>query len=74
MALFENSKSEEFLLFVWILQITLKALGVLSVSTNMHYLCMLLYGEALHQLDTLPVEVRSMTTTHLNRIILGLGT
>ena len=72
MALFDNSKSEYFLLFVWNLKIILEASGPLSVSTNIQYLCMLLHGEALHKVDTLSVEVVINTITHLNHIFVGL--
>ena len=55
-------------------QITLEVSGILAYVANIHYLCMLLRGEALHQLDMLYAEVGSTTTDHLNLIILGLGT
>ena len=74
MALFENSKSEEFLLFIRNFQLIVKAPGVLASSTKIQHVCTLLHGEALHQLGNLCVEVGSMTTTHLNHIVLGLGT
>ena len=52
----------------------LKDSGDITDSAKTKYLCTLLRGEALHQLDTFCVEAGSTTTTHLNRIILGLGT
>ena len=74
MALFEKGNPEEFLLFVWNLQMTLKDSGELATSADVQYICRLLHVEALHQIDTLSIEVGSTTATHLNRIILGLGT
>ena len=74
MALFEKGNPEEFLLFVWNLQMTLKDSGELATSTDVQYICTLLHVEALHQIDTLSIEVGSTNATHLNRIILGLGT
>ena len=53
---------------------TPEASGTLANSANIQYLCKLLPGEALHQLDTLYFEVGSKTTAHLNRIVLGLVT
>ena len=47
---------------------------MLVASAKIQYLRMLLRGEALHQLDTLSVEVVSTTVAHLNHIILSLGT
>ena len=55
-------------------KISLEASLALSERTALHYLCTLLRGKALRQLDVFCVEVESTTTTYLNRIILGLGT
>ena len=74
MDLFDNGEPEEFLLFIQNYQITLDELGTLATGTNIQYLCILLHGEAIHQLETLSVEVGSLTIEHLNRIILGFGT
>ena len=71
--LFDKVDPEEFLLFVSNFQLTLKDSVALAASAKTKYLCTLLRGEALCQLDTLYVEVGSMNTTHLNRIFLGLG-
>ena len=69
-----TADTEEFLRFVWNLLMNFKASGTISGSKNIHHLYKLLRGEALHQLATFSVELISTTTTHLNRIILGLGT
>ena len=53
---------------------TLKASGVLAPSENIQYLCTLLHGESLHQIDTLCAKVESTDIKNYNRIILGLGT
>ena len=74
LALFDNGDPEEFLLFVRNFQITLEASVLLTSSANIKSICMLLYVEALHQLGTLSVELVCTTMTHVNRIILVLGT
>ena len=74
MALFDNDKTEEILLFVWNFQMNIEASGMLAAGANIQYICILVRGEALHQLDILSVEVESMTIENLNLIILGLGT
>ena len=51
----------------------LKASGILAASVKIQYLCKMLHGELLRQHDMLSVEVGRTTTTHLNRIIWGLG-
>ena len=72
-ALFGIGKPYVFLLFVRKFQIKLKALGALTDSEKLQCICTLLCGEALRHLDTLCVEVGSITTKHSNRIILYLG-
>ena len=52
---------------------TLKAPGMLISDRGIQYLCTLIRGEGLHQLDTLSSEVRSTTSEHLKYIILVLG-
>ena len=74
MTLFDNGDGKEFLLLLQNFQITLKASGTLDSGVNIQYLCILVRGEALHQLYMLSVEVGSTTTANLNLIILGLGT
>ena len=74
MALFECVKPEEFLLFIWKFQITIKAPGTLAVTTKINYLRTMVRGKVLRQLDILSREVGSTATEHLNLIILGLGT
>ena len=51
MALCGNSDPEEFFLFVRNFQITLDVSKILVASTNIQYLCMLLHGEVLRQID-----------------------
>ena len=74
MALFENGDPEEFLLFVRNFQMTLKASGTLTASAKIQYIHTLLRGEALRQLEAFSIDMGSTTTTHLNQIILSLGT
>ena len=71
MALFYNSELEDFLLFVRKFQMTLEAFRTLTAGAKNQRICMLVRGEALHQLDGFSVEVWSTTTEHLNLIILG---
>ena len=50
--LFDNSKYEEFLLFVRNLNMSLESSGMLKAGANIQYLSMLVRGEALRQFDT----------------------
>ena len=47
---------------------------MIYAGAKIQYLCIILRGEALRQLETLHVEVGSTTIENLNIIILGLGT
>ena len=72
--LFDHGEPEELMLFIRNLQITIKAPLTLTAGANIQYICTILCGEALHQIDTLYTEVESATSEHLKYIILGLGT
>ena len=74
MALFDNGDPEDLLLFVHNFKMTLESLETLAAKEKLQYLCAILRGEALCQFDTLFAKVGSTTTTHLNRVVLGLGT
>ena len=74
MALFDNGKPEEFLLFVQDFKMTLKAMGKIASNEKIHCLCMILYGAALCQFDTFCYQVGITTISHLKLVILGLGT
>ena len=74
MTLFYNGELEEILLFVQNFQMTLEGSEERAAGTNIQYYCTLLHGEALHQLDTLSVEVGSTTSENLKIIVLVLGT
>ena len=52
---------------------TLKALGTLAASANLHYLQTVVCGEALCHSNTLCDQVGSTNTTPLNRLIFVLG-
>ena len=73
MALSDNSKPEELLLFIRNFNMTLKASGTLKSGAEIQYLHTLVHGEALRQFDTLSAEVESDTQENLTSIILGLG-
>ena len=73
MRLFDNANSEESFFFIWNVQMLLEASREFDTSATIQYLCTLLRGETLSQLDTLSVEVVIMIKTHLTWIILGLG-
>ena len=62
------------MLFVRYFQMTLEASGTLSAGAKTQYLCALVHIETLCQLDTLSIEVGSMTSEHLKLIILVLVT
>ena len=74
MGFFENCDPKELLLFVQNFQMNLEASGMLAASAKIQYLATLLCGKFLHQLDIFSVEVVSTITTHLNRVVLVLGT
>ena len=50
----------------------LKVTGAITASAKIQYLCTMLRGEVLRQIDNFYVKVRSVTTIHLHRIILDL--
>ena len=68
-AVFENGKQEEFLLFVHNFMITLDAPGTLVANTKIQYLCTLINGEYLYQFDALCSQVGSTTMAYLNGVI-----
>ena len=74
MAFFDNVKTEELLLFVRNLQMTLEASVTLASGVKIQYLRTMVRGEVLCKLDTFSVEVRIITTDHLNLIVLVFGT
>ena len=74
MALFDNGKPEELLLFIHNFIMTPKASVTLADTKNIQYFCTFLSEEALHNFDILSAEVGSMTLGNLRRIILGFGT
>ena len=73
-ALFENSNPEEFLFFMSNFKMTFEASGTLTSNARLQCLHTLLHGETRNQFDTLCVQVESTGMTHLNRVVLGLGT
>ena len=74
MALFDNGKPEEFLLFIKNFNMTLEASGMLNSGAKIQYLHTLVHGEVLRQFDTLYADVGSTTSENLKYIILGLST
>ena len=74
MVLFDNGNPDEFLLFVRNFQINLEASVTPASVTKIQYLCRIVRGKALHQLNMLSVEVGFITLENLNLIILGLRT
>ena len=50
-----------------------EALGTLTASAKLQYICTLLHCEALCQFDNLCAQVGSTTTPHISQITLGLG-
>ena len=74
MALFHNSDPGEFLLFVKNFKTNIEDSGTLAANADIQYLCEILRGEVLCQFDTLCAQVGITTISHLNPVILGLGT
>ena len=69
MALFDNNKPEQFLLFIRNFPMILQVSEKIASGANICYLPTLARGEALCQLDMLSVEVISTITEHLNLIL-----
>ena len=61
------------MLFISNFQMTLEPSVTLAAGAKIQYLCMLLCGKAISQIDTLFAEVGSTTLYHLKSIILGLS-
>ena len=74
MALFDNSKPEDFLLFFRNFNIIIKVWVTLKAGAKIQCLCSLVRGEVLCQFDALSAEAESATPETLSYIILGLGT
>ena len=74
MALFDNADLEEFLLFQWNCQFTIKASGIITAGEKIQFLHNLLRGEYLGEFKTLCGYIGDSNKTHLNQILLGLGT
>ena len=53
---------------------TLETSGTPVANTKLHYLSTLLRCEELHKFETLCLQIGGTTVTHLNQVILGLGT
>ena len=66
--LFYNSNLDEFLLFIRNFKITIKASRTIAAGAKIYFLCMLVRGEELRQIDTFYLEVGSTTPKHLNSL------
>ena len=53
---------------------TLEESGTLTADAKIHYICTMIHGKALCQIDMLSNEVVSTTSKNLKFIILGLDT
>ena len=51
----------------------LDALATLTVVLKIKHLHTLIHGEALREFETICVHMGNMSTTHINKILLGLG-
>ena len=74
MALFDNGEFDEFLLFMQNSNMMLNESWMLTDNKKLQYIRTIIRGQALHQLDTLCGQVGSTTMSHLNHLVLGLGT
>ena len=72
MAVSDNGKPQEFLLFIFNLNITIKVSGTLNYGVKIQCFCTLVCGEALCQFYGLSAEVESVSPESLTYIILGL--
>ena len=73
MALFDNGDPEEFLFLKKNYKMALNALVTLTIDAKFQYLRTLLHGKALHDFEILCIQIWSITTAHLNLILLSLG-
>ena len=73
MALFDNGKPEEFLLFVSNFNMTLAASGTLEAGVKYQYLHTLVCREALCQFDLLSADLEGTQTLNVDYIIKGLA-
>ena len=73
MSLFENSESEEFLLFVKSFNMTLTQSGALQADAKYQYLRTLVREEVLRQFDLLSADVEGTETLNIDYIIMGLA-
>ena len=73
MALFGNSYTEDFLLFVRNFKITLVASRTLGTDTKVQYICMLVRGEVLCQYGSPSADVERTNPLTVEAIILGLS-
>ena len=72
MALFDNGYSEEFLLFQWNYKMMLDVSVTMTIDSKNQYLCPLIRGKSLHDFVTTCVHILSITSAHLNHILLCL--
>ena len=73
MGFFDNSETEDLLLFIRNFNMILEASGMLVDIVKIQLRCMLVYGEALCHFDMLAAKVGSITSEKFKNIILGLG-
>ena len=74
MDLFDNVNPEEFLFFISNSSMTLEASGKHLDGVKIKYLCMLICGETLNQIEILSTEGGIAKPEKLIYDILGLGT
>ena len=72
--MFDNGKTEEFLLFVCNFKTTREESVTLGAGAKIRYLCTLVSGEVLRTFDVFSADVEGDTPVTLEAIILGLGT
>ena len=74
MSLFDHEKSEQFLLLVCNFKSTFAATGTLEMEAKFQYLCTLLCGKELYQLDMLPDDVKNtITLLTVDYVLKGLA-
>ena len=61
-SLFDNGEPEEFLLFIRDFNITFEASGQIIYGVNIQYLCTMICGEVLRQVDMFSAEVVNTTS------------
>ena len=74
MDFFDNGDPEEFILFQQNYKKSPDTSGTMTAKAKNQYLHTLPFGKALREFETICIQSGNLNTTHLNQILLGIGT